>query len=345
MTDESRKAKMLERVRALLAKADGTNFPEEAETFRQKADEIMTAYAIEQWQVEEAQSGVSARPQPEVREFNDDWWYDNPRHQELWNLFQGVAFHCRCVVAVRGGRYRIQPVIGLPSDLDYMDLLFTHLMLQMGKNLERQPDPSKPLAENVYEMRMAGMGWMRITELLWKTGRVDPPKGKAGITREYNATTRSFDEEPITAETEWAGIPEASRTVIKNRLANLNRAWVKEHGLPRNYVRPEVYQRSYAMGFVQEVRTRFREMRRRQNVSTGSTGSMEVAIRDIRDQARSLYDELWPPPPPSESTSSAVSRELATDLGAYRDGAAAGAKADIAASPDSGLRRTPELPS
>jgi hypothetical protein len=49
---EDRKAKMLERVRALLAKADGTNFPEEADAFRAKADALMTEYAIEAWQMD-----------------------------------------------------------------------------------------------------------------------------------------------------------------------------------------------------------------------------------------------------------------------------------------------------
>jgi hypothetical protein len=136
----------------------------------------MTAYAIEQWQVEEAQAGVSARPKPEVREFNTDWWYDSPRYAELNRLFYSVSFHCRTVVAYRGWSGRSCPVIGLPSDLDYLDLLFTHLMLQMGRNLERHYDPSKPLDENVYDMRMAGMGWMRITELLWKAG---PRRGSA----------------------------------------------------------------------------------------------------------------------------------------------------------------------
>jgi hypothetical protein len=337
-----RRSKMLERVRALLAKADSTTFEAEAEAFREKADQIMTAYAIEQWQVEEAQAGVTARPKPEVREFNTDWWYDSPRYAELNRLFYSTAFHCRAVVAYRGWHGRSCPVIGLPSDLDYMDLLFTHLMLQMGRNLERHHDASKPLAENVYDMRMAGMGWMRITELLWKSGRVDPPRGKAGIIREYDATTRAFIETPITTETPWDGIPETTRTTIKNRLANLNRAWVAEHNLARNYTRPEVYQRSYAMGFVEEVRARFRALRRGRAQSEGGSG-MELAVRDIRQQADDLYCSLFPPPE-EESTSKAVSRELATDIDAYMDGKKAGAEAEIAGPSSGGLRSTPELP-
>jgi hypothetical protein len=345
MSDD-RKSKMLESVRALLAKADSTQFEAEAETFRQKADEIMTAYAIEQWQVEEAQAGVSARPKPEVRNFNTDWWYDSPRYAELNRLFYSVSFHCRTVVAYRGWSGRSCPVIGLPSDLDYLDLLFTHLMLQMGRNLERHYNSAKPLDENVYDMRMAGMGWMRITKLCWEAGTVDPPRGKAGKTREYDATTHSFIEEPITTETPWDGIPNASREAIKNRLANLNRAYSRRNNLDRNYVRPEVYQRSYAMGFVEEVRARLREMRRNRSRSEGGSG-MEVAIRDIRQQADDLYGELWPAPEPDPNAkaSKAVSRELATDIDAYMDGKAAGAEAEIAGPSSGGLRKTPELPS
>jgi hypothetical protein len=72
MTDTT-SHKMLERVRALLAKADSTNFPEEAETFRAKADELMTRHSISQWAVEQAEAGRSAPIKPERRDFERAW--------------------------------------------------------------------------------------------------------------------------------------------------------------------------------------------------------------------------------------------------------------------------------
>lgn len=74
MTENDKNAKMLERVRALLAKAESTTFPEEADAFRAKADEIMTAYSISAWQVQMAQEGLQRTIQPEVRWFDFSWW-------------------------------------------------------------------------------------------------------------------------------------------------------------------------------------------------------------------------------------------------------------------------------
>jgi hypothetical protein len=98
------------------------------------------------------------------------------------------------------------------------------------------------------------------------------------------------------------------------------------------------------MGFVEEVRARLREMRRNRSRSEGGSG-MEVAIRDIRQQADDLYNSMFPPPEDDGKESKAVSRELATDFDAYLDGKKAGAEAEIAGPSSGGLRRTPELPS
>jgi hypothetical protein len=41
-------------------------------------------------------------------------------------MFESVANHCRCVVGQPGLHKRVTiPVYGLPSDLDYLDVLFT----------------------------------------------------------------------------------------------------------------------------------------------------------------------------------------------------------------------------
>lgn len=113
---------MLERVRALLAKAASTNFPAEAETFRAKADALMTAFAIEAWQVEVAQNGAEGRPTPIRRDVDFDWWRggDTPFRSALWALFLDTASHCRCAVVrskltrvhEAGGSRMVMPVLG-----------------------------------------------------------------------------------------------------------------------------------------------------------------------------------------------------------------------------------------
>lgn len=282
-TQDSRTAKMLERVRALLAKADGTTFPAEADSFRAKADEIMTAYAIEQWQVDVAQDGISKRTAPINRIFDFGWFYNSSHRSDLWSMFNSVAHHCRCVIAHRGQDYKNMPVIGLPSDLEYFDVLFTHLMLQMGRQLEPKPDPDMSFEENAYVLRAAGTQRMRAIQLLYDADMIpgwDPsetPWRELGIGR--------------------YGDKNEKRLRAKVRMAA--EKWAKTHDLDSTTdVAPAVWQRSFANGFVQEVNHRLYAMRKAQERSEpGASGpSVAVAIRDIRDMAMALYDEMYPMP-------------------------------------------------
>src|SRR4051812_24553028 len=127
MTDRS--AKMLERVRALLAKAADPGIPQaEADLFRQKADELMTTYAIEAWMVEREQQKIGAPVQPERRDINVAWRRDNPFANQLGYMFAEVARHCRCIAPPKlNYNDYTKPVFGVPSDLDWFDLLFTSL--------------------------------------------------------------------------------------------------------------------------------------------------------------------------------------------------------------------------
>jgi hypothetical protein len=296
-TTTDKKAKMLERVRALLAKADGTTFPAEADSFRAKADELMTLFAIEQWQIDAAQDGTTVRAMPVKREFNIDWWYDyaSERASDLWSLFSAVADHCRCVVATRGQKYRALPVIGLDSDLDYLDMLFTHLMLDLGRQLEPKPDASKTLAENAYALRRAGLQRTRITELM------------------YNACTASGDPlfpelhvedcetyEDLHYNTRRAGKLVAPEKLVQGKLRRVADKYAEDNGLDKTTtVHPVTWQRSFSQGFVSEVRQRMRVMRREQERPSDGP-SVALAIRDIKQQAMDVYNEMFPPPPPPE---------------------------------------------
>jgi hypothetical protein len=339
MTENS---KMLERVRALLAKADSTDFPEEAAAFRAKADALMTQYAIDQWMVDEAQAGTEARPKPEVRHMDFAWWYTSERHSELWDLFCDTAHHCRCVVATRGqgssGSYRQMPVIGLPADLDYFDMLFTSLMLQMGKQLEPRPDADGELGEQVFLLRQAGQPWERITEQVFLAGLVTPTKKETEKVNEWRAryATGYLNPNAVGEPIEWRELKHSEAwTDMKNRLANANRKYVKTNGLQqeRNYVKPRVYQRSFAIGFVDEVRRRFFAMRREQ--ASGQTSGMELALVDIRQQALNLYEDMWPTPEedPNKKKRRAVVKSVRVDHASIQAGRAAGSRADLQGHP------------
>jgi hypothetical protein len=323
--------KMLERVRALLAKADGTPFPEEAESFRAKADQLMADYAIAQWQVDAAQQGT-AKPKPEVRHVDFTWWTrQNQMREALWDLMYATASHARCTIALRGygdnHTYGEMPVIGLASDLDYMDMLFTHLMLQMQRQLHPSVNTNETLGENALRMRSAGKsmreGRDAMAPLLWQAGMLP-------LTAAQQAR---FGTEP---GTEWRRLPGALQKSLVGRVRRALNEEAKRQEMVVPDVHPRVWQRSFADGFVQGVRSQFRRMRQAQG---GSDNPYALALVDIAQQGRNLYDEMWPQPEvdPNAKASKAVSRELRYDYRAADAGRVAGEKADISGHPGKGL--------
>lgn len=300
--DDTKLSKKLEQVRALLAKAESTTFPAEADALRAKADQLMSTYAIEQWMVDQAEAGRNVREEPVRRDF-DRAWRSSKFAGDLRSMFEDLAQHCRCVVGWRGSRGHTCPVYGLPSDLDYLDMLFTSLMVEVAKNLQPPVDPNGELGEQVFHQRQAGITWPEITRKVYLAGLVTLTAGEFAKLRQY-AYGNEFDGMDA-SEIVWSDLHNypTVQEMVKNRLANYNRRYVREHGLQgqRNYVKPEVYQRSFMWGFTDEIHRRLRAMRRASETTWDrdhKAGSMALAVRDIRSQALSLYEAQYPPPPP-----------------------------------------------
>lgn len=335
--DEKRQ-KRLEQVRNLLAKANATNFPEEAATFREHADKLMTQYAIEEWQISE--NTPLSRPEPEMRVFDMSWWTNrNPFYQDLWWLMQETAKHCRCVCVYWEWVHGQMKVAGLPSDLDYFDLLFTQLMLEHAKRLAPTPNPSGELGQEVFKLRQAGTDWKRITQMVWEAGMVDltPAERKQQFRIGFGA------DGTVNVRIAWREMRTNVRQSIKNRLANANRRYVRENNLQgeRNYVHPKVYQRSFSEGFVAEVTRRMRNLRSESEADRSGDNHMALALRDIRAVVVQWTDMNFPKPEPEEGDdkkkSKAVSRELAFDMSAYSAGSRAGREVNINANPSKGI--------
>lgn len=121
--------KVLGRVRALLAKAERTEFPEEADALTSKAQELMSRYAIDaavlaDQQVADLGAGVVAR---RLR-------LTDPFATAKAGLLHAVAAANGCqVVLLR--ELGIATVVGLPVDLELVDLLFTSLLVQATRAL------------------------------------------------------------------------------------------------------------------------------------------------------------------------------------------------------------------
>ncbi|MFC4605446.1 DUF2786 domain-containing protein [Rhodococcus kronopolitis] len=121
--------KMLNRVRGLLAKAERTDFDQEAEAFTAKAQELMTRYAIDAALLRSrAHQGPTNIRSHRVH-------LDNPYIKEKVHLLTAIGEANR-VRAVWFDDLAIATVVGTPADLAQVDLLFTSLLVQANRTLQ-----------------------------------------------------------------------------------------------------------------------------------------------------------------------------------------------------------------
>ena len=118
---------MLERVRALLAKAESTEFEAEAEAFTAKAQELMARYSIDA-------ALLSARTTNPDQPVTIRIPVDDPYADAKSLLCQIVAAHSRCR-AVRLTEYGLSTIVGFASDVAATEILYTSLLVQAQAGL------------------------------------------------------------------------------------------------------------------------------------------------------------------------------------------------------------------
>ncbi len=121
--------RMLSRIRALLAKAESTEFPEEAEALSARAQELMAKYSIDHALLA-ARTG--SQEAPGGRRIAVDNPYEGPKATLLNTVAE--ANRCRAVWSKDVG---LVTVIGFPADLDAVELLFTSLLVQANTAMIR----------------------------------------------------------------------------------------------------------------------------------------------------------------------------------------------------------------
>lgn len=134
--------KLLDRIQALLAKAESTTYESERDAYLTKAQELMTRHMVT-----EAMLAAAGKRAPEdivVKEY-----FAEIKHTTLIKarreLLAGIADINRCRVVAFGanGRDKYQ-VIGYASDMEFVEHLYTSLLLQMQTAMSHDETTAVP---------------------------------------------------------------------------------------------------------------------------------------------------------------------------------------------------------
>ena len=116
--------KVLELVRALLTKAESTTFPDEADAFTAKAQQLMARHAIDAALVA-AHGGGGGRDVPGGRRLPVDDPYANAKATLVHCVAQANRAH-----AIVNKEIGLVTIMGFEADLDIVELLVTSLLVQ-----------------------------------------------------------------------------------------------------------------------------------------------------------------------------------------------------------------------
>jgi uncharacterized protein DUF2786 len=129
--------RMLDKIRALLAKAEGTEFPEEAEALTARAQQLMARHSIDHALLAARVGGDQETPGGRRLPI------DNPYESSKAVLLTSVARANRCR-AIWSKPLGFSTVLGFPADVDAVELLFTSLLVQANTALVHEGSKRGP---------------------------------------------------------------------------------------------------------------------------------------------------------------------------------------------------------
>lgn len=126
---EAAPPKMLARIRALLAKAESTGYPDEAEALSAKAQHLMARHSIDAALLAASHDGGTGAGARRIG-------VERPYEGAKALLLDAVAEANRCR-SVWSSELGFSTVVGHASDLDAVELLYTSLLVQADRALHR----------------------------------------------------------------------------------------------------------------------------------------------------------------------------------------------------------------
>lgn len=251
--------------------------PEGAQAYLDKAEQLMQKYAVDEAMLSAARQlagGIVEEPEQRIITFM-------PARDKLgnqwYNLIIAVANHYDCDFFgwTSGSGY----LVGFPSNMDLVEMVYTSLRLQALAHLDPKPNKSLEFDENVYILHEAGIKWQRIAFLM-------------------NQAWHEARELGTVIDSKWEVVPwevDAAGKGKKDggRLIRACKRWSKLIGEPYRAVSsPVTFQRSYAQGFLNEVRDRFARLRKYRDDQVKSTSGAELVLLDRNKLVKDAMDAL-----------------------------------------------------
>ncbi|MBP2404807.1 DUF2786 domain-containing protein [Streptomyces syringium] len=140
--------RMLARIRALLAKAESTEFAEEAEALSAKAQELMARHSIDEALV--AAHSTEPVDGPTACRIGVEGPYESAKALLLDAV--AAANHCR---AVWSSDYDFSTVVGFEADLELVELMYTSLLVQATAAMRRAGDAHHARSRRTRDFRQS----------------------------------------------------------------------------------------------------------------------------------------------------------------------------------------------
>lgn len=337
-TSAERREGLLRKVRGLIDTADSYESKgqsEAAQSYRNKADNLMTMYAIEEFEL--AMAGDNAKQSPEVRDYE---YGEMPREmvEPMTQIFYRLAEHCRCKIGYWG--YHRSKIVGYPADLEYLDVMFTGIRMHLSANVRPQPSKEMGYEASLALLKESGMKWKDIYLRLLP---VFPERFKNTVANVANMKKdrSAWDGEDYAKVTQF----EESWIAFQERYPQHDRAfWLKDNGLwievdgevyqreipraigvrftkeytefcqaegrERVYSDPKVWVRSFTEAYQWEILRRLREMKA--STSEATTGK-ELVLKSIYDDLLEFYYQNFPDKRPHDPDCQCDSCHLCSD--------------------------------
>jgi len=261
----------MRKIRALLDKAASTTFDAERDALLSKADEMMTKWVIESWELELAKP-ASTREKPILREYEYGQSTDRNLDDRLHEIFYDLAKHCRVKLGSLG--WRRAKLVGYESDIDYLDLLFTNIRLHFQLNLIPHADPNLTYLENLAILKEAGFKWQRIYEML------------VPVFPDHFSQAKVPEHDPYPSDI-VVGTQRYRKLIFRPigvRFTKEYTEFCKSEGRDRIYSNPETYRRNFMEGYVWRIRSRIRDM------DEATTAGQALVLRGREED---LLEELY----------------------------------------------------